>query len=207
MLFLLHPSSIATLRLLSQLVSKFHSFIFAFEAPPGTVPVEIARNVISEMLNSSQSGFRFQGWVQFLEEWPKKLESTLDGMGRPFKPLQPSLTYTDTGKVFTQLLAAASPPEDPKEPLLTLMHELLEAIKPLADSSAPTDLQPEMRWDIITRARVPCSKPTYRRCTRCGNVSELGIGNLPEDLTGFALFCTAWRTKCICGGLWMRTGK
>lgn len=60
------------------MVDAFHSFIFAFEAPPGTVAVEIARSVFTEMTTSSRSGFKFKEWSEFLEELPKKTEGIVN---------------------------------------------------------------------------------------------------------------------------------
>lgn len=103
-----------------------------------------------------------------------------------------------------QLLAEAAPPDDPKEPLLTVMHDVLDAVKPLADPSLfkHSEDDEDVAWDIITRAKLPKDKFAYRHCTRCGSRSELGVGKLPDDLSGFALFCTAWKAQCICGAKW-----
>lgn len=79
MIFLLYSPAIAVLRQLCQLAIKFHSFIFAFDAPPGTVAVEIARSVIDEMTNTNRSGFNLTQWAQFLDELPKKIDGTIDG--------------------------------------------------------------------------------------------------------------------------------
>lgn len=99
------------------------------------------------------------------------------------------------------LFAEAAPPEDPKEPLSTLMHDVWESVKPLADPSAPVN-NSDSSWDIITRARLPRDKPIYRRCTRCDSVSDVSNGKLPEDRSGFYVFCMSWKAQCICGGKW-----
>lgn len=80
MLFLLHSPAVAVLRQLCQFAIKFHSFIFAFEAPAGTVAVEIARSVIDEITTSSRSGINLRQWAEFLEELPKKIDGIVDGL-------------------------------------------------------------------------------------------------------------------------------
>lgn len=108
-------------------------------------------------------------------------------------------------QVASGLLAASAIPEDPQEPLSSLLHDLVESVKPLSVKVEEAD-KTDTTYDVITKARISRSKRVYRKCGRCLSVSELG--KVPQATDGFALFCAAWRSRCVCGSAsWLGQGQ
>jgi Mediator complex subunit 16 len=121
------------------------------------------------------------------------------------------------------LLISVLPP-DPPQPLVqreTLVSgrlpgpvhgsvvQVKEMLRQVADFFRPDSHDIKTRqYDIITRAQLPykLDESKVRTCTRCGSSSMISplraVQEGGED--GFWVFETAFRRRCICGGLWSR---
>jgi hypothetical protein len=114
-------------------------------------------------------------------------------------------------------------PADPPQPLVqreTLISgrlpgpvhgsatQVKEMLRNVADSFRPDPRTNTRKFDIITRAMLPCKldESMCRQCTKCGSLSMISPSRTNQEggEEGFVAFEAAFRRRCICGGLWSR---